>query len=136
MSALPCSLSPSNANSRITNARNLARKPPSPRLCARPHTPTRACPHKYGCLRGHASCVPSGAPPKADADVVRTAVAQSGLALQFAAETLRADFEIVLTATLGASQAFEYADAELRADRKAVHNEIDNIYIHYIIHYS
>ena len=54
---------------------------------------------------------------QADKEVVLTAVAQDGSALEFASDGLRGNKEVVLTAVAQDFYALEYAAEELRQDR-------------------
>jgi uncharacterized protein YdeI (YjbR/CyaY-like superfamily) len=55
-----------------------------------------------------------------DKQVVLAAVAQDGLALQFAAEALRADKEFMLAAVAQNGRALYFAAEALRADKQVV----------------
>ena len=57
---------------------------------------------------------------KADKDVVLAAVAQDGLALEYASAALQADRDVVLAAVAQSGWGLQYASAALKADRDVV----------------
>jgi len=57
---------------------------------------------------------------KSEREIVHQAVAQNGMALQYAAEELKSDREVVLQAVAQAGRALQYAAYELKGDREVV----------------
>ena len=55
-----------------------------------------------------------------DREVVMSAVAQSGLALEYATEEMRGDREVVMSAVAEDAYALQYATEEMKGDREVV----------------